>query len=77
MSENNEEITIGEISEDEGEESGLEGFYSGYEEGGKRRTDDNSEFEGFGDDEEDTYEEDASDEFEGFTFEDGEDNYDE
>ncbi|MBR0156542.1 MAG: DNA-directed RNA polymerase subunit beta [Clostridia bacterium] len=77
LSENNEEITIGEISEDEGEESGLEGFYSGYEEGGKRRTDDNSEFEGFGDDEEDTYEEDASDEFEGFSFEDGEDNYDE
>ena len=77
LSENNEEITIGEISEDEGEESGLEGFYSGYEEGGKRRTDDNSEFEGFGDDEEDTYEEDASDEFEGFSYDDADEGDDE
>ena len=77
LSENHEEITIGELSDENEEESTIDGFMTGYEESSRRRTDDNSEFEGFGDDEDDTYEEDAADEFEGFSFEDGDTNFDE
>ena len=77
LSENHEEITIGETIDEIEDESAIDSFLDGAAGGSeKRRTDDNAEFEGF-DEDEDGFEEDTADEFEGFSFEDGDGDFDE
>ena len=77
LSENHEEITIGEIADESEDESAIEGFYNGFDDNDtKRRTDDNAEFDGFDEDDE-GFEEDTNDEFEGFSFEDSDGEFDE
>ena len=80
LSENNEEIVIGELTDDDDvRELGVN--IAGYEDapGGMLRDDDADDFD-FGDedeDDDDSYEEDEHDEFDGFTFEDADGNYEE
>ena len=82
LSENNEEIVIGELTDDDDvRELGVN--IAGYEDapGGMLRDDDVDDFN-FGDDDgeeddDDSYEEDEHDEFDGFTFEDADGNYEE
>ena len=77
LSENHEEITIGETIDEIEDESAIDSFLDGAAGGSeKRRTDDNAEFEGF-DEDDDGFEEDTADEFEGFSFEDGDGDFDE
>ena len=81
LSENNEEIVIGELTDDDDvRELGVN--IAGYEDapGGMLGDDDVDDFN-FGDDDgeddDDSYEEDEHDEFDGFTFEDADGNYEE
>ena len=81
LSENNEEIVIGELTDDDdARELGVN--IAGYEDapGGMLGDDDVDDFN-FGDDDgeddDDSYEEDEHDEFDGFTFEDADGNYEE
>ena len=81
LSENNEEIVIGELTDDDDvRELGVN--IAGYEDapGGMLREDDVDDFnfgEDDGEDDDDSYEEDEHDEFDGFTFEDADGNYEE
>ena len=82
LSENNEEIVIGELTDDDDvRELGVN--IAGYEDapGGMLRDDDVDDFnfidDGEEDDDDDSYEEDEHDEFDGFTFEDADGNYEE
>ena len=82
LSENNEEIVIGELTDDDDvRELGVN--IAGYEDapGGMLRDDDVDDFNFIDDDgeedDDDSYEEDEHDEFDGFTFEDADGNYEE
>ena len=81
LSENNEEIVIGELTDDDDvRELGVN--IAGYEDapGGMLRDDDVDDFnfiDDDGEDDDDSYEEDEHDEFDGFTFEDADGNYEE
>ncbi|MBQ4428199.1 MAG: DNA-directed RNA polymerase subunit beta [Clostridia bacterium] len=79
LSENHEEIQIGEIADDIEDESALDGFYNSLEGGdSRRRTDDSGEYDdGYDDEDEDSFEEEALDEFFGFTVEGEDESFDE
>ena len=78
LSENNEEITIGEIADDTEDDSSIEGFYDNIDGDSKRKTSDAEEYDdGFDSDGDDSYEEEELDEFYGFTVEDPDDINDE